>query len=205
MTASKPVIHQKPDLIFYGGPASGKTTQVERLSKILHANPIHVGKRLREIASTNSPIGRTIAARIDKGRLVSHKLLVDLLKQWVAETPDNKIIISDGAPRDLSEVFLYDRILQRHGRYAIAIYLKLPQAVAKERIFTRAKKEKRADDIDPMAVRRRIQLFNEESKEILKHYKKEKRLITINADQSIAQITRDITTQIKAWPSRPTT
>jgi len=187
------------DIILYGGPGSGKSTQAELLATSLNGVAIHVGKRLRALSKEDNPVGKKIAKAIDKGNLIPHSQMKALAKQWIAEIPTSKPIILDGATRDPGEAMWLDGVLKDQGRQAVAVYLKLPIAVAKARLIQRAKKDNRKDDLDPVAIANRVNLFKTESKTILGYYKDQNRLITIDGKLTINQIHKAILKELDQW------
>ena len=67
-------------LVLLGKPSSGKGTQAKILAEILKLKHISTGDLLREEVAKGSPIGKQAKEFMDKGMLVSDKLIIDLLK-----------------------------------------------------------------------------------------------------------------------------
>lgn len=189
------------DVILYGGPASGKSTQARLLAGSLDGVAIEVGKRLRELAEEDTPLGHIIADTINQGQLIPHDKMMELAKQWVMDIPDTQPVILDGATRDVGEAKYLDAVLDSLNRKAVMVYLEVPIDEVKRRIMERAKTEGRADDVDPVAVENRINYFLKESEGILDYYKSQDRLITVSGDMSVEDLAAEIKEQVIKWHS----
>ena len=70
--------------------------------------------------------------------------------------------------------------------------------------MARGKTEGRKDDMDPVAVTNRLKYFNSESKVLLDYYRKHKRLITVNGNQSIEDQFQETLDKLDKWRSTQT-
>lgn len=188
-----------PDIILYGGPGSGKSTQAERLVQKIKAEHLNMGALLRKFVTTKSSDAVRTKKIMLAGKLVPMNITNGLAEKFVTKQKSSAQIVLDGYPRNLAQVKFLDKLLAQTHRQAVLLYIKLPVTVAKARLIKRAQIEHRADDLDPKALSARIQVFNHEAKELLAHYRKTKRLITINGDQTVAKVQADILKAIKAW------
>ena len=69
------------NIVLFGLPGSGKGTQSDFLSKEYNLHKISTGDLLREEAKTKNELGLEIKSRINKGLLVSDKI-IDQLKAF---------------------------------------------------------------------------------------------------------------------------
>lgn len=188
MTPSKPARHGGPDIILYGGPGSGKSTQASSLAKKMNARHLNVGALLRKVSTSQSAEGRAVRRIIERGKLAPVTITNNLVKKFVSKTPRNQRVIFDGYPRDNIQMKFLDKLLDSTNRSAVMVYVKLPISVARERLLKRAKIEHRTDDLDPKALTSRIQVFHSQAKNLLVHYKNSDRLIVVNGDQTVKQV-----------------
>jgi len=185
------------DVILYGGPASGKSTQAKLLVKSLKAAHMNMGGLLRAEIKRGGKLAAAAQKYVDAGKLVPERISADLARNFIKNIPAEQRIVFDGYPRRIMQVKVIEPAIKKAGRRAIFIFIDLPAAVAKARIVKRAKIEHRADDADPKVIAERIRVFNKNAQSILKFYRSAGRLITINGDQTIAAVKRDIAKALK--------
>ncbi len=178
----------RKDIILYGGPGSGKSTQAIYLVKKLHAQHLNMGALLRKLSVSKSADGKIVKKIMAQGKLVPADIVNGLAKKFMSKVPRNQRVVFDGYPRSAAHMKFLDKLLNDAGRPVVMIYIKLPIAVAKARLLKRANIEHRADDKDPKALSGRIKVFEAQAKILLTSYKKSNRLITVNGDGTIKQV-----------------
>jgi len=188
----------KPDIIIYGGPGSGKSTQAELLVKKLHAEHMNMGELLRDAVSRKRAGWQDVKKYMDKGGLVPERITSQLVHNFVAKAPKHRQIVFDGYPRRLLQIKLLQKVQDKFKRQAIMVLVDLPNKVAKERLISRAKIEDRLDDANPKTVVARIKVFQERAKEVTGYYRQQKALIKINGDQLVEKVARDIWEMVSA-------
>ena len=97
-------------IVLLGPPGSGKGTQGAILAERMGVKEISAGELLRAEVRTGSELGKEIAARIDKGNLVSPELIVRLMVQAFLASENANGFISDGFPRSLEQAEMYEKI-----------------------------------------------------------------------------------------------
>jgi len=187
----------KPDIILYGGPASGKGTQAALLAKKLSAKPMNMGGLLREIARAGSSQATTIKKIMGAGKLVPETISARLMREFVSKVSPSQRIVFDGYPRTTVQARNLIAAETKVHRSAIMLFIDLPAKIAKQRIMSRAKIEGRTDDIRASTINERLKVFKEKSKGLLGFYRVQKALIKINGDQTIKAVHLDILKAIK--------
>lgn len=186
------------DIILYGGPASGKSTQAERLAAKLKAAHMNMGGLLRaEIAKKNT-VSRDIKKYVDAGKLVPELISSRLVSAFIKKVPANQRIVFDGYPRRMLQVKELEPMVKRAHRHTHLVFIDLPVRVAKDRISKRAKLEGRLDDANPKVVAERIQVFKKNADPVLKFYRQRRTLTIIKGDQTIPEVHQDIVKQVAA-------
>ena len=160
--------------------------------KQLKAVTLNMGAELRKTAKMKTSIGREVAKYIDAGKIAPLKVSHKIVRNFFKKVPATQRIVFDGYPRTMAQVKLLDTLLKKHNREVLFIYLKLPMSVAKARLKKRAEIEGRHDDTDPAAIQNRIDVFNRQSKNIIRHYKNNQQLIVIDGVGSVAAVHKRI-------------
>jgi len=185
------------DIILYGTPASGKSTQAELLAKKLSAAHMNMGSLLRAEIERGGKAAVEIEKYVSAGKLVPERISSVLAREFIKKVPGNKRIVFDGYPRRMLQVRNIEPAIIKSNRHTLFVFIELSAKVAKARIARRAKTQRRSDDVSPRVIAERIAIFQKNSQPILKFYRSSGRLITINGDQTVAAIQRDIVKAIK--------
>lgn len=200
--------------ILTGGPATGKGTRSSILAKALDIPHISTGDILREVSTTN----KEIADKLSKGELISDEVITELLRERIQKEDCKKGFILDGYPRTENQVILLDKLLLSLGRKITkVIELTAPDELVFKRILERRKCEKcgrmygidfppkkenvcddcggnlviRADDTKE-TLKARIETYKKNSEKILKHYKEEGLLKTVDSSGHPERIVEEV-------------
>ena len=90
-------------LILLGAPGAGKGTQAEVLSKRWNVPTISTGNMLRAAISNGSAVGLAAKSFMDKGQLVPDSVIIDIVKERLAQPDCQKGFILDGMPRTIPQ------------------------------------------------------------------------------------------------------
>lgn len=189
--------------IITGGPATGKGTRSDILSKALGIAHISTGEILRDVAKTDE----TIKNKLSRGELISDDIITELLRQRLSKEDCKKGFILDGYPRTLNQIYLLNDLLNEMGRKVDkVIELTAPDELVFKRILERKscskcgkmygidfppKKDGICDDCGGELVVRtddtketlkaRIDTYKNNSKDILEYYKNAGLLLTVDS------------------------
>ncbi|KAL2896772.1 Adenylate kinase 1 chloroplastic [Bienertia sinuspersici] len=98
--------------VFLGCPGVGKGTYATRLSKLLNVPHIATGDLVRDELASAGPLSPQIAEIVNKGKLVSDEIIIDLLsKRLEAGEAKESGFILDGFPRTVRQAFEKDTYL----------------------------------------------------------------------------------------------
>lgn len=181
--------------VFLGISGSGKGTQADFIRRSLAKSRIvSTGDGFRRILSRPNFLGRYIGGIYRRGGLMPYWAAAHVwLDDFFLRLDRKEHIIFDGAPRRVKEAPMLDDFFSDVGRpLPLAIYLRLPARIARKRLLSRG----RSDD-HPRAIDERFSFFIKHVIPVIRYYRRHGRLITINGDQSIDAVRRDIRHALK--------
>ena len=204
-------------IIFLGAQASGKGTQAILLAKKLNVPHISTGDIFRSKVEEGDILGKKLGAYMDKGKLVSNRITNKVIAERLSQKDIKKGFILDGYPRTLDQAKFLDKILE----FDKVIEIDISDQEAIERIKNRRScecgktynllynppKEENIcdkcgdslfirDDDKPKAVKKRLSIYHKKTKPLIKYYTKKEILISVNGEQKIEKIHKDILEKI---------
>ncbi len=90
-------------LILLGGPGAGKGTQAAFIAERFSVPQISTGDMLRAAVKAGTALGREAKIVMDTGGLVSDELILDLVKERIAEPDCTNGFLFDGFPRTIAQ------------------------------------------------------------------------------------------------------
>jgi adenylate kinase len=102
-------------IILLGAPGSGKGTQANYLVKDFAIPHISTGDILREAARNGTPLGLKATTFMTQGALVPDELMLDLVRERLAQPDAQNGFLLDGFPRTVAQADGLDRILVGQG------------------------------------------------------------------------------------------
>ena len=91
------------NIIFLGPPGAGKGTQAQRVCSALNIPQISTGDILRRAIKEQTPTGVKAKAFIDAGKLVPDDVIIDIVKDRLAQGDCAGGYILDGFPRTVPQ------------------------------------------------------------------------------------------------------
>ena len=174
-------------LVILGAPGSGKGTLSKELKAKYSFEHISTGDLIRK--SEDEEIKKII----DAGNFLPDDMMIKMLRKELKKIDPSSNIILDGFPRTTKQAKRLDALLGRMGLgLNHALFLELPEDVAKERIKKRAEEEDRKDDANEEVVDKRFQEYNEKTLPILDFYRKSRKLIRVNADKGKEDVLKHV-------------
>src|SRR5947208_3946241 len=103
-------------LVLLGAPGVGKGTQAAEISRRTGLPHISTGDLLRAAIRAGSPLGRRVAAIVERGQLVPDGLVGEVMEERLARPDAATGFLLDGFPRTVAQADLLDRILAKRGQ-----------------------------------------------------------------------------------------
>lgn len=188
----------KYDAIFMVGPqGSGKGTQGKVLAEKLGFFYWEMGEILREEAKKETLFGRKVKGLIDAGHLLEDEELYRILNTELPEVIKHKRILFDGVPRRVGQGAYLIHYLSQNGFTQFAsVVIDVPKAESIKRLLERAHHEFRTDDT-PEKIAYRLDLYDKETKPVIKFLEGIGDLYTVDGVGSIEEVTARINQALK--------
>ena len=183
-----------PSILIVGPPGSGKGTQ----GKLLGSMPgffHHSSGEIFRTLNPASPAGSVFAQYSHRGELVPDAVTIDVWRENIAARrqagkydPKTDLLLLDGIPRTASQAKLMDQFI-------LVKKVVLLQCSDENHFIQRLKKralmENRADDAREDVIRRRFEVYKQETRPILECY--DRSLIApVEADAPQARVLYDV-------------
>lgn len=104
------------DVVLFGPPGAGKGTQAKRLVDLLRLPQVSTGDLMRAERASGSELGKKFDEYMSKGLLVPDALVLELLRQRLAQPDAKNGVIFDGYPRTVPQAEALDTMLAAAGR-----------------------------------------------------------------------------------------
>src|SRR5215510_7175308 len=180
------------DVLLLGVQGSGKGTQAKRLAAEYGLAHVATGDMLRTAIANGTPLGQRVKPIYDAGDLVPDDLMIELIRERLAQPDTEAGFILDGFPRTMPQADALDSMLAEIDRpLTVVLELQVPDEVAIERLRKRADEEGRSDDT-PEAIAKRIELYHELTKPLVSHYRLAGNLVGIHGDRPENEVFAEI-------------
>ncbi|WP_027001632.1 adenylate kinase [Hugenholtzia roseola] len=185
------------NIILFGPPGAGKGTQSQKLVEHYQLEHISTGDLLRSEMAAGTALGKQAQDYMQKGALVPDAVVIGMIESKLKAQTHAKGIIFDGFPRTLAQAQALDELLQAHGqKIACLLSLEVEEGELTKRILERGKTSGRIDDQNEELVKRRVQVYRNETEIVATHYEKQGKLERINGIGEIEEITQKLKTAI---------
>ncbi|MBK6685255.1 MAG: adenylate kinase [Deltaproteobacteria bacterium] len=126
------------NLILVGAPGSGKGTQAQRLLEQHGLPQISTGDMLRQAQREGTALGLEAKGYMNAGQLVPDALMVNLIRERLAQPDAQKGFVLDGFPRTVAQAEALDGMLRTTGtELSAVVVMDVPDEAIVERITGR--------------------------------------------------------------------
>ena len=189
------------NIIMLGAQGTGKGTVAGLISEQTGLPQISTGDIFRKNISEKTPLGVEADKYISKGNLVPDDITVPMVEDRLTWDDAKNGVILDGFPRTIEQAEKLDKILAKKGeKIDLVINLVTPKEEIIDRMLTRrvctnqdckatyniklhppvkegicdkcgSPLKQRADDSDPEAIKRRLEIYEEKTSPLVEYYK----------------------------------
>lgn len=202
-------------LIMLGAPGAGKGTQAAIICEKYSIPTISTGAIIRAAIRGGTPVGKQAKDFIDKGLLVPDEVVIGIIKERLTEDDCKNGFILDGFPRTTAQA---DALEKMGIAIDYAVSIEVDDSIILDRLGGRRecsscgatyhikynpskageKCEKcggelitRPDDCEE-TIMSRLKVYHETTEVLKDYYEKRGKLIKINGDAGVDEITKEI-------------
>ncbi len=206
-------------IIMLGPPGAGKGTQADRIVEEHDLAYISTGEILRNAVKDDTALGRKARQYMDEGQLVPDSLIVEIVKNRLAEPDCNNGALLDGFPRTVVQAEFLDKVLVENGASIDRVLL---IEVAENELIERLTGRRvcsdcaanyhikykppqvrnvcdqcggdliQRDDDAIETVKERLLVYKKQTEPLIEYYRKQGNLSLINGDQDITSVSKQI-------------
>ncbi len=188
-------------IVLLGAPGSGKGTQAGLLLEQLGLTHISTGALLRNAVKAGSELGLRAKAILDRGELVSDRVMLGLIEERLQGDDVAGGFILDGYPRNLAQAASLETLLEKLGKpIDVAIQIDVDSELVIRRIAKRAKEEDRSDDTEK-TVRKRMKVYQEQTAPVAGYYAERGLLTRVLGDGNKDEVLQRILSVISVGSS----
>ena len=189
------------NIIMLGAQGTGKGTVAGLISEQIGLPQISTGDIFRKNISEKTTLGIEADKYISKGNLVPDEITVPMVEDRLTWEDAKNGAILDGFPRTIEQAEKLDKILEAKGeKIDLVVNLVTPKEELIDRMLTRrvctnqdckatyntklhppkvegicdkcgSPLKQRADDSDPEAIKRRLEIYEEKTSPLVEYYK----------------------------------
>ncbi|AAR36229.1 adenylate kinase [Geobacter sulfurreducens] len=207
------------NLVFLGPPGAGKGTQANLLTRTYEVPQISTGEILRAAVKSKTPMGVKAKEYMDQGALVPDSVVVGIVEERLASPDCASGFILDGFPRTVAQADALKQVLGALGKQIEhVVSFEVDKGVLLERIVGRrvcracgrafhvkfdpplvdgvcdacgGELYQRDDDRED-TMRRRLEVYDEQTAPLKSYYEGERLLRKVNALEPIEDVQRQI-------------
>ena len=180
-------------LILLGAPGAGKGTQAAFICQKYGIPQISTGDMLRAAVKAGTPLGLQAKAVMDAGQLVSDDLIINLVKERIAEADCAKGFLFDGFPRTIPQADAmkaagvkldyvleidvpFDAIIERmsgrrsHPASGRIYHVKFNPPKVADRDDVTGEALVQRDDDKQETVKKRLQVYSDQTRPLVDYY-----------------------------------
>ncbi len=206
-------------IVLLGPPASGKGTQAAQLRQALDLPHVASGDLFRENLKGETELGLEAKKYMDRGELVPDDITIAMVMDRLSRPDCAGGALLDGFPRTIAQAEALDEALAAQGhRIKLVPNIAVPDEVLVERVsgrricrtcgesyhvqFNPSREEGvcdrdggelyQRDDDKPETVRKRLQVYWEQTSPLIDYYRDQGVLVEVNGDQSIETVQAEL-------------
>ena len=201
------------NIVLLGAPGAGKGTQAQRLVAEFGVAHISTGDLLRAAVKGGTELGVQAKKYMDAGELVPDQLVIDLVKERLAEDDAQNGFMLDGFPRNTVQAVTLDTELAALGRELdCALLVDVPFEVIVERLSGRRTcrdcghtgtaadatcptcggEMYQRDDDKPETIQNRLDVYEKSTSPLVEYYRGQGILKSVDGNRDVEVVYADV-------------
>ncbi len=209
-------------IVLFGAQGSGKGTQARLIQDQCKIPQVATGDLFRHNLKNQTELGRLAKQYMDRGELVPDSVTNEMVRERLAHDDARAGVVLDGYPRNIAQANALEEMLRGTGASLTqAIYISVKEEELMRRLTGRRVCQgcqatyhvvfnppvtegmcdrcsgllyQRDDDKQAGPIRRRLQLYFEETMPVIDWYRSLQRLVEVDGEQHIDNVHAAITT-----------
>ncbi|MCP4648952.1 MAG: adenylate kinase [PVC group bacterium] len=206
-------------LVLLGPPGAGKGTQANVLCKEYNVAHFSTGDLLREAIKNNSSVGMEAKVYMDKGELVPDEIVAKMITEKLKNSDTDSGFMLDGFPRTKKQAEILDQALaELNILLDMVLYFETNEETILKRLTGRrvcrgcgynfhvtnippkqegvcdfcGKELFQRDDDKETTIKRRIDVYNNQTKELIDYYQEKELLKKVSGDLDVDLLFADL-------------
>ena len=201
------------NIVLRGAPGAGKGTQGQKLVEEFGIAHISTGDLLRAAVKAQSELGKQAKAYMDAGQLVPDQLVIDLVKERLAQPDAQKGFMLDGFPRNIAQAETLDGELKDMGvELDAALLVDVPFDVIVNRLSSRRTcracgytagpevtvcprcggEMYQRDDDKPETISKRLDTYQNQTQPLIDYYEGHGILKSVDGNRAVDEVYVDV-------------
>jgi len=165
------------NIVLIGPQGSGKSTQGKLISDHFGIPYISTGDMFREIMDNSDDFALSIKEKMLAGDLIDDETTNNIVRQHLERGKYYRGFVIDGYPRSVNQSMSAPFVLD------LILHIQVPEQISIERLIKRG----RIDDTE-VKIKRRLELYKQETEPILKYWRKHDKVVDINGVGDVNEI-----------------
>lgn len=206
-------------MVLLGAPGAGKGTQASLLASLKGVAHISSGDLFRKHLGSGTDLGNLAKSFMDKGQLVPDRVTINMVLERIEEPDATGGYVLDGFPRNVAQAKALDVALTEANQQLDVVPMvivdteELVMRLAGRWICSQCQKPYhqitapparlglcdnddsplyQRDDDKSEIVRARLDTFEEQTAPLIGYYETQKKLVRVNGQQDIEEVTTDL-------------